>query len=104
MKVIHKLAIEVNDFVVLRLPHDAQILYVGSQLNDPMKLSVWYLCEPSNEKWQRLLRIAGTGQELPDSPGRYISTVIIKNIVWHLFEVDIIDSDRDITQYTVYGN
>jgi len=69
---------------VLQLPSGAALLHLGEE-ND--SLYVWALVDTEQPYEQRDLMLAGTGWEMPATPGRHVGTVQMRNgLVFHLFE------------------
>lgn len=67
------------------MPASAQILCVAEQRGI---LCLWALVNPLAIAEKRIIRIAGTGHELPAEPGIYIGSVQLKQgaLVFHVFE------------------
>lgn len=68
------------------LPGGASILCVQMQGQHPQ---LWVLCDPDAPKETSAIAIYGTGNPLPNAPGRYIDTFQMHggSLVWHAFEV-----------------
>jgi len=87
MKTIWKWYIPIKgDFVAIEMPTDAEILCVQNQDNH---IAIWALCG-QDAKRSRYFEVNGTGNLLePPYQGwdrKYIGTVQIGSLVWHVFE------------------
>lgn len=94
MKTIHKQVLPWNgrDEVTIETPIHALHLDVQLQESDDDSLpqvTVWYLCDPKEEKTQELtFRIVGTGWELTDDFANthfWLRTIQFNGYVWHVF-------------------
>jgi hypothetical protein len=82
---IFKWEIEVTDKQTLMMPAGAKLLDVQIQ---NAKCCIWALCDQNAEKEPRHLEIYGTGNPIPDDPGKYIATFQMHggSLVFHAFE------------------
>lgn len=71
---------ELNEMV----PSGAEILDVQIQGGS---ICAWFLVDISNDKYMRKLRIYLTGQELPMSIGKHVSTLQAHGLVYHVFDM-----------------
>lgn len=81
MKRIYKYDIHV-DCNKVYLPKGYEILRVGAQEG---KLYLWALVDPERECVDVKIDVIGTGWNVPDSIGKYIGTVDVGSLVWHVF-------------------
>jgi len=91
MKTIYKYDIILKglklDVASIEMPQRAKILYIDCQSTDV--ISLWAEVETSNKKINRNFRIVGTGQRIADAHLKeYIGTVLDRNCVWHVYEID----------------
>lgn len=88
-KRILKFHLDITDEQQVVMHAGAQILTAQFQHNE---LQLWAICDdavlPAYGRVPRRIVIYGTGQPLPENPGRHISTVQQKNgkLIWHIFE------------------
>lgn len=68
----------------IHLPIGAKYLDVQIQFDQPQ---LWCLCDANAALEPRRLMIHGTGNPMPDDPGKYLATFQTGAFVWHLFEV-----------------
>jgi len=82
---IFKTELAIVDRQTIKAPVGA--VFLTAQMQDD--LCLWFLCDESAEMKDRTIAIYGTGNQIPDEPGRYISTVqaLGGKLVWHVFEV-----------------
>ena len=86
MHKIFKYAIELTDYVEIKMPINAQILKIDVQFGT---VNMWALVNPNNNMEYRYFRIIGTGHPIYDiSNLSYIDTLKMKNdnLVFHFFE------------------
>lgn len=85
MTTIYKYFLNVTDQQYLVMPKFATILAVQIQYD---KICLWALIETENEPLDRRdIRIYGTGNPITGDK-RYIGTVQMGPLVWHVFEGD----------------
>lgn len=86
MKTIYKYPIHITDAQSIVLPVGAQILCVQVQRGHPW---VWALVDDKAPVKPREIRVYGTGHMLPASTDdhRYIGTVQLGDLVFHVFEL-----------------
>jgi hypothetical protein len=93
MRVIHRTQFHVAD-ANLSLPAGAiRVLDVARQRTPGGAgwLEVWYETEDASLPWNIRLRVHATGDDLPEDRGRFVSTVVDGQYVWHVYvegEVD----------------
>ena len=74
-----------NEDIVLDMPHKAKFLDAQIQGDT---LCAWFLLDPSNLETPQTFRIIGTGHPAPSlTEGRYLATVQVPPLVFHLFEM-----------------
>lgn len=87
MKKIFKYILLIDDLQTLHMPNGAEILDVQMQYGNAC---LWALCDPTQPHVPRGFAIYGTGLQMPNDPGKYISTFQEEHesglLVWHLFE------------------
>lgn len=83
MQTIYKYPIIFGDTVRVNMPFDSKILKIAKQ-NDFWYL--WALVNPDEVEVVRNIHIYGTGQLVPESAGKFITTVLDDNFVWHFFD------------------
>jgi len=82
--VIWKWPLEMIDHQILEMPIGAKILDVQMQGET---CCLWAMCDPYAAKENRSFTIRGTGQTMPDNPGKYIATFQYSyTLVFHIFE------------------
>ena len=82
--VVWKYELEITDRQELPLPAGAVILSVANQRG---KLCLWAMVNPIVITSIRCIEIIGTGHQIQDLGGlKYIGTVVIDPLVWHVFE------------------
>lgn len=85
MKTIYKYPIQ-DDFTVLELPKDAEILTIQTQNGKPF---IWVLHNPNEPKvrWEFIIKATGENIEEDLSKKNYIGTFQMMEgmLVWHLF-------------------
>jgi hypothetical protein len=87
---IWKFPLEVTDRQTLTMPAPGTILTVQTQIEEPQ---LWALCSeiPGTETVERTIAIYGTGNPLPDDPGKYIATFKYGDngrFIFHAFELN----------------
>lgn len=83
---IWKATLEMKDSQNIVVPLGADILTVQLQKGQP---TVWFICDDTTPmKSFKTINIYGTGQPLPNEPGRYIATFQLQDgdLVFHAFE------------------
>ncbi len=84
MKQIWKYELDLDSDQAVLMKKGAKILSVQMQ-NDSIRL--WALVSPNEETEFRYISVYGTGWDMPDDPGKYISTMQTKSgMVFHAFE------------------
>jgi hypothetical protein len=85
MRRVYKYDLPIEDFVELQLPTTAIILKIDTQNEEP---KIWAWVNPDEPLVTRKFRIAGTGHDINEPFIRYIETFFIRNLVFHVFELD----------------
>lgn len=92
MKTIHKQVLpwNANDEVTIQVPKHS--LHLDIQLQKSVggisEVTVWYLCDPEEEKEDLIFRIVGTGWDLPDDFAQrhfWLKSLQHEGYVWHVF-------------------
>lgn len=81
---IFKIKLGILDLQWILMPEDAKVLSCQIQDGD---ICLWVAVEPLKKSVKRLFEIVGTGHEMTLENKRYISTVQMGSLVWHVFEV-----------------
>ena len=85
---IWKWPIQITDRQTVMMPAGAQVLTVQTQGGQPQ---LWALVDEMQDapKTPRKFAVYGTGNSLPENPGRYITTFqqYGGDLVWHVFEL-----------------
>lgn len=83
---IWKWTLAPTDLQSISVPKGAKLLSVQMQGGLPQ---LWALCDETAEKEPRHVAIYGTGNPMPDEPGKYIDTFQAHGgaLVFHAFEV-----------------
>jgi hypothetical protein len=84
--VIWKYELSITDRQNIQLPVGAQILSVQMQNGN---CCMWVMCNSEAPLETRRFAMYGTGHELPQFPGKYITTFQFDILVFHLFESPI---------------
>lgn len=87
-KTIWKFPLNIDDFVTISMPKEAEILTVQTQNGSPY---IWALVNPENEYQDRYFEVFGTGHDIPEEMGikkLYINTFQLADgkLIFHLFE------------------
>ncbi len=88
MLTIYKYPLTITDLQVLMLPLGARILSIAGQHG---QLMLWALVNPDTDHLQTFhVSIFGTGNPIfelpgPNGFGDFVGTVILDNLVWHVF-------------------
>lgn len=88
MAAILKYQLKIEDRQTIKLPANARLLSVKDQMG---VLCLWAFVNPPGNPLERVIRIVGTGHELPADFLKhhdFIGTVVQDEIggVWHVFE------------------
>ena len=81
---IWKFPLVIADRQIVKMPVASQILSAQMQGDT---LCLWALVDPAAPVADRLIEILGTGNPAPEEYRRYISTVQMGPLVWHVFEL-----------------
>lgn len=66
------------------MPMDATILSVDNQHG---AVCLWAMIDPDTpHQTSRIIEIFGTGHPIPEGQRKFIGTVIVESLVWHVFE------------------
>jgi hypothetical protein len=92
-KTVWKFPLIVDDWQIVEMPANSQILCVQVQYEMPV---LWALVHPGNPKEKRRILMAGTGHEREDLAGlvNYIGTfqLVRGQLVFHVFEA-VLDAE-----------
>jgi hypothetical protein len=69
---------------LMEIPEDSNILAIQVQRS---QVCMWVELDTDKPLVSRYIRYYGTGHELPDDPGEYISTFQLGDLVFHVYEV-----------------
>ncbi|MFA6060806.1 MAG: hypothetical protein WC756_21595 [Taibaiella sp.] len=85
MKKIFKYKLDVVQNQSISIPKNAKILCAQVQ---GINLNIWAIVNDDDVKEERKISIYGTGHDMTENPGHYISTVQLNNgaYVFHIFE------------------
>jgi hypothetical protein len=83
MKTIWKYQISITDEQTLSLPQHRKFLSLQLQNGIPC---LWFLVDPDTDKESVIFDFFGTGQPINRFIGKFIGTVQLDNLVFHLFE------------------
>jgi len=90
MKRIFKYTIEAKDAQAVVMPEGAEILSVQVQ-GGTGAICIWALVnpDPNIRRVERSILIVGTGNPVPDDPGKFLGTVQLYagELVFHVFEM-----------------
>jgi hypothetical protein len=67
----------------IEMPAFAEILSVGVQGHD---IVLWALVEPTAVTETRMIAVIGTGWHVPDGKHKFVGTVQMAHLVWHVFD------------------
>lgn len=88
MKAIWKFVF-ILDTTDISMPRGAKFLHVSLQAGEPC---LWAIVDPQADKVRRLIRVRGTGYEIPDGDSElHIGTFQQGPYVWHVFDRGEID-------------
>jgi hypothetical protein len=86
MKKIFKYTLYLCPKTEVYMPRGAKVLTVQLQGET---IQLWALVDESKDSELRIFNIYGTGHLMPDNPGKYIGTVQIDSLVWHIFDASL---------------
>jgi len=69
----------------IEMPLGAEILCCQLQ----GALTIWAKVDPFEPTVQRTFLLVGTGEEMTSDTVKYINTVQMGDLVWHIFEVEL---------------
>lgn len=81
-RTIWKYSLAVTDEQTLRVPAVRDVLCV--QMQGPVPC-LWAVVDPNADPKPLKIYTYGTGNPLPDDPGRYVGTYQMGVFVWHVF-------------------
>ncbi|NML70016.1 hypothetical protein HHL23_09405 [Chryseobacterium sp. RP-3-3] len=85
MKTIYKYQLEITlDVQIIEMPVHAKILSAQNQNENPC---MWVEVETTNDVEFRRFYVLGTGYPMPSNTSRFIGTIQINDLVFHLFEL-----------------
>lgn len=90
-KTIWKYPVPIADNFILEMPRSADILCVQMHRGRPR---LWALVDPSAPTEERTFSVVGTGNpadHVRHEPEFYIGTFQVEVLVWHLFELPVIE-------------
>ena len=89
-KIIYKYPLVVQDVQTIKLPSNAEILSVQSQIVNTFRdreLVLWAIVNPQlDTEQERTIHIIGTGNPMPNKVLKYLGTTQMNTFVWHIFE------------------
>jgi predicted SnoaL-like aldol condensation-catalyzing enzyme len=83
-KRIFKYTIPCEMIAMVEMPGGAEILSV--QVQDDY-IQAWAIVDPSKQNEKRYFEVAPTGATVPNATRKFISTVQIGDLVFHVFEL-----------------
>lgn len=83
---IWKYTLSLTDTQTINMPHGAHLLAVQMQHGTPQ---LWALCDENSIYEPRNIAIYGTGNPIPNEPGKYIDTfqMDVGALVFHVFDI-----------------
>lgn len=91
-----KFALQVVDEQAVEMPADAQILHVGLQSGAPC---MWVPLDADAPRIPRTIRIHGTGNPMPDYPGRYLGTFMLHGAPWCSTPTRLDDPEKSMLSF-----
>jgi len=89
-KIIYKYPLVIQDVQTIKLPANAEILSVQSQIINTFRdreLFLWAMVNPQlDTEQERTIHIIGTGNSMPNKVLKYLGTTQMNTFVWHIFE------------------
>lgn len=85
MRVIWKYELPIAGTARLTMPAKSGILSVQVQQGRP---HLWALVDPEATMTEKVFHVVGTGNPIPDYPGRFVDTfqLVDQGLVFHVFE------------------
>lgn len=83
MIVIYKYPIEITDEQTVTMPLDAGVLSCQVQGG---RLVLWAMVDTDRPSFPKTIYVFGTGNPVPEVRMRFIDTVQLNGLVWHVFE------------------
>lgn len=85
---IWKYVLKIDDRQKIYMPTESEILSAQMQRDN---LCLWALVDESKIQVDREIAIYGTGNPMPENPGKFISTFQLSNsLVFHIFDLGYI--------------
>jgi hypothetical protein len=88
MKRILKYTLLITDTQTVYVPRHAVLLTAQMQ---GAYLQLWAMCDQAEVYEHRTIAVYGTGDALPEYPGKYIATAQDQRYVWHVFDMGVIE-------------
>jgi hypothetical protein len=85
MRTVYKYEVELNKYVTIAMPLEAEILHFG--LDYEQDLCIWAEVETERDTEARVFQIVGTGNEITNSDSFHLGSCVVGPYVWHLYEV-----------------
>lgn len=82
MRVVYKYPL-VLGWNSISLPLEAEIVHIGEQNG---QLQMWVEQDPSRPVTQRQFNVYGTGYPIYNNNEHHLATVIVGDLVWHVYE------------------
>jgi hypothetical protein len=82
---IKKYTLEFTDTQIITIP-DGDLLHLGEQNG---KLCMWVAEEQDAKYVNFTIFLVGTGHDVPEEATEHLGTVIMKNLVWHVFAGEV---------------
>lgn len=80
---IWKYELEITELQTVQMPAGASILHADNQHG---VLCIWVMVDPNARKEGRCIEIIGTGHSIMSATRRFIGTVLMGPLVWHVFD------------------
>ncbi len=80
---IWKYVLKVTDYQTIMMAQNAHILSVQEQYGN---IVLWAESDTKAQPENRSFHVVATGQEHKEHPGKYIGTVQVGSLVWHIYE------------------
>lgn len=85
MRKIFKYPLRMVDKQLITMPSRAKILSAKSQGG---QLCLWAEVRTELKEGHKIIAVYGTGNPMPDEPGKFIDTVVMDPFVWHVYELE----------------
>lgn len=83
MKTIYKYPIEITDYQEIGMPVNAKVIHAG--LDGKGTPCVWAMVDNKNATESVPVLVVGTGNPIPQSARRHVSSFNQGPFVWHIF-------------------